>query len=244
MTTVTAVTRTRARNWQNVVIVALIMILIVGPAFATIPNYLVDRFDRNTATFWQMSSFFVTLLFALAVTIVLIRARRIDWRGIGLFAPTPWYAVVIAVITGLFWAYSSTFYLRGVDPDADILSMWLTISPLRVFLVVVGPIGAWIEDFITRGFIMNELKEARVPSWLQLLFSGLLFALYHSVWMVPIIGVYFLYSFAASFGYGLLLGGLYLIGKRSLTPVMISHGLTVLIGEPILTYMLIQTFVI
>jgi len=232
------------RHWRNVLIVSLIMIVVVGPCFAIIPNYLVDNLSTDTAIFWQMVSFVLALSIALIVTVVLIRTQKIGLTGIGLFAPAPWYAVLVGVLTGIFWAYSSTFYLRGLDPDADVMSLWLRFDPLRFFLIIVGPIGACVEDFITRGFVMSELKEARIPSWLQLVFSSFLFALYHSIWMVPIIGVYFLYSFVASFFYGALLAWLYFLGKRSLTPVMISHGLAVLLGEPILTYMLIQTFAI
>lgn len=218
------------------------MIFVVGPCFATLPNFLVDRFEPSQAIFWQMVGFLVTLLLALGVTMYLIRSQKIDLKQIGLLAPTPWYAILIAVILGLYWAFSTTFFLRGMDPDIDFMSMWLSFDLTRLFLITAGPIGAMVEDFITRGFIMHQLKEAKVPAWGQFLFSGLLFGVYHSIWMVPIIGVYFLYSLAASFGYGLLLAGLYFIGKRSLTPVMLSHGLTVLVGEPILTYTLIRTF--
>lgn len=230
------------KNWQNVLIVSLIMIILIGPCFAIIPNFLVNKFNQDGALFWQMMSFFIAFMITLIVTFVLIRHQNIDLKDIGLFTRTPWYAILVAVILGLFWAFSSVSSLKGMDPDADVMKMWLTFNPLRFFLIIFGVIGVLIEDFITRGFIMNELKEAGLPSWFQLIFSSLLFALYHSIWMVSIIGIYFLYSFIASFIYGLLLAGLYLIGKRSLTPVMISHGLTILIGEPIVTYMLLKTF--
>lgn len=230
------------KHWRNVLIVSILLLLLVGPSFALVPDFLVSRFEVDTAIFWQMVSFLVALLLVLLATVAIIRSQKIDLKRIGLFVPTPWYALVAAVVIGLYWAYSTTFSLTAMDPDVDIMGMWLTFNPLRFFLILVGPVGAMIEDFITRGFVMSELNQAKVPTWLQLVFSSFLFAFYHSIWMVPIIGIYFLYSLAASFGYGLLLGGLYLLGKRSLTPVMLSHGLTVLLGEPILTYTLIKTF--
>ena len=67
------------------------------------------------------------------------------------------------MIIGVYWAFSSTFALRGMEPDADIMGIWLAFTPLRIFLIIVGPIGAVIEDFITRGFIMSELKKAGLP---------------------------------------------------------------------------------
>lgn len=229
-------------HWRNVAIVSAALIVFLGPCFATIPNFLVDQFDLDLATFWQMVCFLVALSVTLALTVYLVRTQKIDLKSIGWLAPAPWYSLLAAVILGLYWAVSSTFFLRGMDPDVDFMAMWLSFTPIRLFLMLAGPLGAMAEDFITRGFIIHQLNEARLPAWLQLVFSSLLFAVYHSVWMVPIIGIYFLYSLAASFVYGLLLGGLYFLGKRSLTPVMLLHGLTVLVGEPILTYTLIRTF--
>jgi hypothetical protein len=38
--------------------------------------------------------------------------------------------------------------------------------------------------------------------------------------------------------YGLLLGGLFLWGKRSLTPVILGHSLVVLLSEPFATMLI------
>jgi hypothetical protein len=38
----------------------------------------------------------------------------------------------------------------------------------------------------------------------------------------------------------LLLGGLFILGKRSLTPVILGHSLALLVGEPFLTLSLME----
>jgi membrane protease YdiL (CAAX protease family) len=73
---------------------------------------------------------------------------------------------------------------------------------------------------------MNKLQEISVPKWVQVVLSALIFALYHTLWgFNP-------FSFVFSFVYGLMLGGLFVWGKRSLTPVILGHALVTLISEP------------
>lgn len=229
-------------TWKNVILVSALGILLLGPCFATIPNYLASNFNLEKASLIQMLCFIVALSLAAGMCILRIRKEKMDIKSIGLFAPSPWYAKMIGVLTGIIWAVFTIFSLKGMEPEADILSIWMDFNPIRIIMMLIGPIGASMEDFVVRGFLMNQLKEAKVPNALQALLSALLFALYHSIWMVPIIGMYFLYGFFSSFIYGLLLAWLYFLGKRSLTPVMLSHGITVLVGEPILSYVLLKSF--
>jgi len=177
-----------------------------------------------------------------AISVLFIRKQGIKREAIGLFTSAPWYANLIGIANGLIWAVISCFSLSSMDPGADVAALWLRFNPLRIAMMLIGPIRACLEYFFIRGFLMNQLKEAKVPGFAQALLSAFVFALNHSVWMIPIIGVYFLYGFFGSFFYGLLLAGLYSLGKRSLTPVMLSHGITVLVGEPILTYVLLGSF--
>ena len=55
---------------------------------------------------------------------------------------------------------------------------------------------------------------------------------YHTIWAFDI------FSFVFSVVYGLILSGLYLWGKRSLTPVILGHSLAVLVGEPFATMLI------
>ncbi|MFN8387589.1 MAG: CPBP family glutamic-type intramembrane protease, partial [Anaerolineales bacterium] len=81
-------------------------------------------------------------------------------------------------------------------------------------------------------FIMNQLHKIGSSKWIQVVVSALIFALYHTAWgFNP-------FSFVFSVVYGLLLGGLFLWGKRSLTPVILGHSLVVLLSEPFATMLI------
>jgi membrane protease YdiL (CAAX protease family) len=79
---------------------------------------------------------------------------------------------------------------------------------------------------------MNQLHKIGSSKWVQLTVSALIFALYHTVWGFNVL------SFIFSVVYGLILGGLFLWGKRSLTPVILAHSLAVLISEPFATMLM------
>ncbi|MBN2510570.1 MAG: CPBP family intramembrane metalloprotease [Spirochaetales bacterium] len=230
------------KEMKNIFIVILSGLLLLGPCFAIIPDYLAHNTGLETAAFLQMLCFLVALSAITGIVSFLMRSQNISLKSTGLFVPAPWYANIAAVATGIIWALFSVFSLKGMDPQADIKGMWLRMDFFRVVAILVGPFGACLEDFVMRGFFMSRLNEMKIPKEVQMICSSLLFGLYHSIWMVPIIGVYFLYGLVSSFIYGLLLSGLYFLGKRSLTPVMISHGLTVFLGEPVLTYVLLKSF--
>lgn len=230
------------KTQKNILMISLIALVLLGPCFALVPNYLARHFPLEKAALLQMLSFLIALAIASGVSILLIRKQKIDLKEMGLFTPSPWYANLAGVLTGILWAVVSSFSLLGMDPQADIIGLWLNFSGLRIALMLIGPIGACLEDFFTRGFLMHQLKNVGASGFIQALFSALLFALYHSIWMVPLMGIYFIYGFISSLFYGILLAGLYFLGKRSLTPVMLSHGITVLLGEPLLTYVLLKSF--
>jgi membrane protease YdiL (CAAX protease family) len=114
------------------------------------------------------------------------------------------------------------------DPDANITQ----INGFRILAALLAAGGALLEDLITRSFIMNQLHKIGSSKWVQLTVSALIFALYHTAWGFNV------FAFAFSLVYGLMLGGLFLWGKRSLTPVILAHSLAVLIAEPFATMLM------
>jgi membrane protease YdiL (CAAX protease family) len=149
-------------------------------------------------------------------------------RSLGLGAPSRTAANIAGLVLGLVWGVFFLTVIFQFDPDANIAQ----ISVLRVVAALLAAGGALLEDFVTRGFLMNQMRRIDVPQWAQVLASALVFALYHTIWGFNII------SFVFSVVYGLLLGGLFLWGKRSLTPVILGHSLAVLISEPFATMMI------
>jgi hypothetical protein len=92
---------------------------------------------------------------------------------------------------------------------------------------------------------MNTLKDRGASGTKQLLIASAIFALYHAIWSVTvgdlITGlISTAIGFVASFLFGAILAGLFLWGRRSLTPVIIAHSGALLLGEPFLTTMMVR----
>jgi membrane protease YdiL (CAAX protease family) len=102
----------------------------------------------------------------------------------------------------------------------------LMLAPIGIFLAVS-------EETLMRGLFMTELQHGRVPAWLQILASGACSALYHAFQNPTLIG------FLPSFILFSLHAGLYVIGRRSLTPVILAHSIYHVLGEP---YRLMMVF--
>ena len=79
-----------------------------------------------------------------------------------------------------------------------------------------------------RGFFMTELQKARVATWLQIVASGGCSAVYHAFQNPTPAG------FFPSFVLFSMHAGLYVLGRRSLTPVVITHSIYHVFGEPYL----------
>jgi membrane protease YdiL (CAAX protease family) len=159
-----------------------------------------------------------------------MRRNQRTLADLGWRQPTTPLAIVLGTLLGLFWGVLGTFSYLQFNPTANVFE----ISLFRLFTALVGAGGAILEDLITRGFVMGELKRLNTPTWLQISASSLVFALYHTVWGFNIL------SFVFSLVYGLLLSGLFVLGKRSLTPVILGHSLALLVSEPFLTLSLME----
>jgi len=216
----------------RILFVVLLLCLLVGPLFGPVPTFLSGRMDLEPSVIWLLVGF--VIIFSLIVAIVL----RLESKGLGdigralrelgLGKPTRWPAAVVGGLVGLAWGAFFLMSILQFTPEADVTE----ISAFRLLAAVLAAGGALLEDLVTRGFLMNRLDQSHVPNWTQAVLSALVFALYHTLWAFNIFG------FIASIVYGLILSGLYLWGKRSLTPVILGHSLAVLVSEPFATMMI------
>jgi hypothetical protein len=78
---------------------------------------------------------------------------------------------------------------------------------------------------------MTVLERAGVATWLQIVASGACSASYHALQNPTLAG------FVPSFVLFSLHAGLYVVSKRSLTPVIVTHSLYHVLGEPYLLMM-------
>jgi membrane protease YdiL (CAAX protease family) len=216
--------------WRRLAIVTVLLLLLIGPNFGPIPSLLQEHLSIEASVIALLTSFWVGFCIIIAVILRMSggTSLREFVRSMGLGAPSRPAANIAGLVLGLLWGVLFLTSIFQYDPDANIAQ----ISGLRVLTALIAAGGALLEDFVTRGYLMNQLKKISVPKWAQVLIPALLFALYHTIWGFNI------FSFIFSVVYGLLLGGLFLWGKRSLTPVILGHSLAVLISEPFATMMI------
>ncbi len=216
--------------WRRIAIVTLLLVVLVGPLFGPLPHLLRQSLSLQGTITAVLSWFWVAFLMILAVIFRMIKSTSIRefLTSHGLGAPSGIGANIAGLIVGLLWG---TLFLTSIfqfDPDANITQ----INGFRILTALLAAGGALLEDLITRSFIMNQLHKIGSTKWVQLTVSALIFALYHTLWGFNV------FAFVFSVVYGLILGGLFLWGKRSLTPVILGHSLAVLISEPFATMLM------
>jgi uncharacterized protein len=98
------------------------------------------------------------------------------------------------------------------------------LSPLKVWGAGVGCFGGVVEEIVFRGFVLTELDRIRTSVRLQVLVSGVVFGLLHAGFSPA--------GMMLTFVMGLVLAVVYMLGRRSLTPVALSHAVINLLIEP------------
>jgi hypothetical protein len=216
--------------WRRLGIVTALLLLLIGPNFGPIPTTLRQSLSLEGSIIGMLVWFWIAFSIIIAV---ILRLNGMSLREllsyVGLGAPSRLGANIVGVIVGLLGAASFLFGILQFDPDANIVQ----ISGFRVLTALLAGTGVVLEDIITRGFLMNQLRELQIPNWVQAVASAVLFALYHTVW-----AGFNISAFISSIILGLLLAGLFLWGKRSLTPVILAHSIAVLLAEPFASMMI------
>lgn len=215
--------------WRRLGIVAALLLLLIGPNFGPIPTTLRQSLSLEGSIIgmlvWFLVAFSIIIAAILRLSGMSLR-ELLSYVGVG--APSRTGANIAGVVIGVLMAASFFASISQFDPNANIAQ----INGFRILTALLAAVGTVLEDIITRGWLMNQLRELRIPNWVQAVASALLFALYHTVWGFNI------FAFIASVVLGLIMAGLFLWGKRSLTPVIIAHALTVLIAEPFASMMI------
>ena len=216
--------------WRRLGIVTALLFLLIGPNFGPIPLTLRQSLSLEGSIIGMLVWFWVA--FAIIIAAIL-RLSGMSLREllsyVGVGAPSRLGPNIVAVIVGLLMAASFYGSILQFAPDTNIAQ----INGFRLLTVLLAGTGVVLEDIITRGWLMNQLRELQIPNWVQAVASALLFALYHTVF-----AGFNIASFIASVVLGMILSGLFLWGKRSLTPVVIAHSLSVVLAEPFASMMI------
>ena len=184
-----------------------------------------------TAAIWQQIGFGVALGLILVVIAAIQRTRGESLRELGWTRPTSLTALVLAVALGGLYLWGCYFGAKYVLPGENVLAFhWirLTLAPLGIFMAIA-------EETMMRGFFMTELRRARVSVWIQIPASGACSAVYHALQNPTLEG------FLPSFVLFSLHAGLYVLGRRSLTPSILAHSIYHVFGEPYLLMMAMKT---
>ena len=229
-------TESRPQAWRNVFAAILLSCLIIGlPNFVILPRLLPDNIDLRSGAAWFLALYAVCVVIVTGLIFVWLRRANSSLAELGWGKPTTILAVALGVIFGLAWLglglFGAGFALKGkVDLNLTEINLFRLAMALLGVVITVG------EEIIMRGFVMTELNRVAVPTWLQIVVSGLGFALYHSL------GNFGLASLIPSFIVGAIWAVIYVLGKRSLTPSIISHGIVNFFGEPYLAMMILSVY--
>lgn len=107
----------------------------------------------------------------------------------------------------------------------------LRVGPLKLLAVVAAGAAALFEETFFRGLLMNRLRASGRGPAVQVVISGVAFGMAHGLWglMAPQQTLGFI---AFTTVLGLALAGVFLLGRRSLTPVILSHFVIDAVLEP------------
>ncbi|HEY0436417.1 MAG TPA: CPBP family intramembrane glutamic endopeptidase [Phenylobacterium sp.] len=170
------------------------------------------------------------MLILVGAATLLLRRRGERWRGLGLARPASWRRVAALVAAG----YVAAIAINAVCVLLLFPALGLKLPSFAALGAVKGDAGAylywlllaWIsaalgEELLFRGFILSRLERlfgaGRGPMLAALVLQALLFSLGH-LYQGPAGAI-------VTGGLGLVLGGVYLAGRRNLVACMLLHGL-------------------
>lgn len=215
--------------WRNIGILTLLFCLLYGlPNLVILASYLPKRMELHLAAVWIAVGLGFSGLILLIAIIMWLRWTKQSLKELGWGKPTTAAALVLGVLFA--FALLGLCYMNnkrlGVEFPIG------RIDPLRILAAVLTAFaGGFVEEIGMRGVLMTEMSKIKARTWLQILISGFCYAIYHSLQFLTN-PVTFIQSMAVSTLLGGILASIYVLGKRSLTPCILSHGLANLLGEP------------
>ena len=142
---------------------------------------------------------------------------------------------VVAWCLGLFVAaVYATYAVRNIPLVGE---HWRAASPFKVLGILVAVAAAVVEEAFFRRVLMDELLGPAWPTVAQVLASGLIFGLAHGIWGIMTrrvaVGVS---TMIATGTIGAALAVVYVVGNRSLAPVIVAHFIITATIQPGITF--------
>lgn len=230
--------RTSIGAWQAIglFVTLWVAVMIAGILLRSVVPHASPQSPRDIVAFrvaWGLPFSWI----ALGGTVVLLRLRGQTLRDIGWGRPaSPWgWIAAVAVVAFFLFNSFRTPACRGlcfIDMHA-----WLTDwSPFRIATsLAIGITAGICEETMFRGFVMRQAGDAGLHWSLQAVLSGVLFGVAHA----GIAGLSGRFDPAAAVAivlstsvFGTVFAVVYLLGRRSLVPVILAHGLFAFTTEP------------
>lgn len=214
-------------SWGQVIGTLLILLAIIGGvsygAFAVAyPFGWLARPETRLAAFLVGAS--VGELAALGVLAWWLRRRGTSLRALGLGKATNWRGMALGLVVAIVYSGLTAAFNPAVGPNL------LRLTLLKGLAVVAALVAGLVEETIFRGYLMTSLDRMGRGHVTQVVVSGAAFAIAHFYGFVSPAAL--LATFGATFVLGAALAVTYLVGNRSLTPVITSHALVDLVIEP------------
>ena len=158
-----------------------------------------------------------------------LRLRRVGWRGVGLKLYRSWrITLALGLLAGLTMEAFELFVSQpilvrwlGKQPDLEIFRA-LHGNPklLLVYLALVWTLGAFGEEMVYRGYLMNRVADLLNRT--------------RAAWVISLIAVHVAFGLAHAYQgitgiideglMGVLLGLMYLATGRNLAVPIVAHG--------------------
>jgi membrane protease YdiL (CAAX protease family) len=186
---------------------------------------------------WASEGALVLWPFVIVLWLVL-RSRGVSFHDLGVWRFGTWSAWVVAlVVAGLSISSNLRFLPRMHIPIS------YAFFPPGLHLpaaLIIGVTGGFCEEVLFRAFLMTEFAKAGYSKAAQVVIPGFAFGLSHAGYLnqgfLPWLGLMLPIAFV-----GMVWGIVYLLGRRSLVPAIVSHFLNSATAVPWILFFMVTT---
>ncbi|MDU8884528.1 type II CAAX endopeptidase family protein [Yeosuana sp. MJ-SS3] len=183
-------------------------------------------------TFWQND---LAFFFGLVFVLILLWARKWDWKYIGLQKPKSWrklffksiaFSVLILVVVDIIITPWVEYLLDTTVDLSSLNGIRGSFLNYIIFILIMWVIAAFGEEFVFRGLLVKRLGillgHTKLTMWIAVVFSSLLFGLGHEYQGVS--------GMISTGVVSLILGVIYIKHKNILWFTILTHGFYDVIG--------------
>ncbi len=224
--------RPRLHGLSIVLIGSLVFVIVVAvvnwAAKSLMPQTVASGLRQRVTV--ELTAALMAEVAVLLALVLFLRGRGVTLRSLGLWQSAPirgW--TVAALVAAMFIGFTLALPLRAEENLTE-LSLFHSYNAL-----IAAFVAGFVEEILFRGFVMTELQSSGWGNVAQVVISSLIYGAVHATW--GIVTGMFTWELlgGAVIGtsvFGCFCAVTYLVSRRSLMPVVVSHGLINLVIEP------------